>query len=87
MQQSVPNLAFPPPAVEGMTELQLTQNAGKQPVGIPLAVSMPGHSSPWKGGKEKAVCPLTECLLANTEGEVGSTLGQGLNCLQVLVIG
>lgn len=46
--ESVPNLAFPPPAVEGMTELQLTQKAWKQPVGIPLGVSMPGHSSPWK---------------------------------------
>lgn len=76
--ESVPNLAFPP-AVEGMTELQLSQNTGKQPMGIPLAVSMPGDSSLWKAGKEEAVCPLTECLSANTEGEVGSTLGQGLS--------
>lgn len=76
--ESVPKLEFPPPAVEGMTELQLSQDTEKQPVEIPLAVSMPGHSSPRKGGKEKAMCPLTECLSANAEGEVGSTLGQGV---------
>lgn len=71
-------MEFPPPAVEGMTEIQLTQDTEKQPVEILLAVSMPGHSSPWKGGKEKAICPLTECLLTNAEEEVGSKLGQGV---------
>jgi len=73
----VPNSAFPPPAVEGVTELQRAQVTGKQPVETPLSVSMSGHSSPQKGGEEKATCPLMECLLANAEREAGSASGPG----------
>lgn len=73
----VPNLAFPPPAVEGMTELQLTQVTGKQPAEIPLSVSMSSYSSPRKGGEEKVIRLLTECLSANTKREVGSTTRPG----------
>lgn len=76
MTKSVPNSAFPP-AVEGMTELQLAQVTGKQPVEIPLSISTSSHSSPQKGGEEKAICPLMECLLANTKREVGSTTRPG----------
>ena len=71
--KSVPNSAFPPPAAEGMTELQLAQVTGKQPVEIPLSISTSSHSSPRKGGEEKAIHPLMECLLANAKREVGST--------------
>lgn len=44
--KSAPNS---PSAVEGMTELQLTQVTRKQLVEIPLSVSMSNHSSPAEG--------------------------------------
>lgn len=75
--KSVPNSAFPPPAVEGMTKLQPAQVTQKQPAEIPLSASMSSHSSPRKGGEEKAIRPLTECLSANTKREVGSATRPG----------
>lgn len=45
--------AFSPPAMGGMAELQLSWVTGKQPVEIPLSVSMSSPSSPRKEGRKK----------------------------------
>lgn len=52
--KSVPDSAFPPPAVEGMAELQLSWVTGKQPAEIPLSVSVSSLSSPWKAEKSNS---------------------------------
>lgn len=52
--KGVPDSAFPPSAMEGMAELQLSWVTGKQPVEIPLSVSVPSFSSPWKAEKSNS---------------------------------
>lgn len=52
--KSVPNSAFPPPAMEGMAQLHVSWVTGKQPVEIPLSVSVSSLSSPWKAGKSNS---------------------------------
>lgn len=50
--KSVPNSAFPPPAMEGVAELQLSWVTGKQYVEIPLSVSV-SSLFPMEGRKKQ----------------------------------